>query len=207
MGPKLINSRIQSKGYAAKDAKSKLASFKFERRPLGPKDVLVDILYCGICHSDIHQVRSEWAKANYPIVPGHEIIGKVARVGPSVKKFKVGDKIGIGCMVDSCHKCEACKSDAEYNCYEGGPTWTYNSKEKHIGGHTYGGYSNNIVVDEAFGFRISPKVNLAATAPLLCAGTTTYTPLRYWKVRPEGWSTRIGWTGTYCPKDCALTRC
>ena len=180
----LSNTRIQSKGYAAKSASSKLTPFRFERRQPGPKDVLMEILYCGICHSDIHMARSEWGKSNYPIVPGHEIVGRVTRVGSSVKKFKAGDTVGVGCMVDSCRKCESCKSGAEYDCQEGGPVWTYDSKEKRTGGNTYGGYSNNLVVDEAFVLRISPKVNLAATAPLLCAGTTTYTPLKYWKTGP-----------------------
>lgn len=184
MGSKSTNARIRSKGYAARGPKARLAPFRFERRPLEPKDVLIDIKYCGICHSDIHKARSEWGKSNYPIVPGHEIVGMVARVGSSVKRFKTGDTVGVGCMVDSCRTCESCKADAEYACRKGGPVWTYDSVERHIGGRTYGGYSNNIVADEAFVLRISPKVNLAATAPLLCAGTTTYTPLRYWKVGP-----------------------
>lgn len=186
------DSRIQSKGYAAKSSKGKLVPFKFERRAVGSKDILVDILYCGICHSDIHDSRSEWGKARYPMVPGHEIIGKVSKIGSSVKKFKVGDTVGVGCMVDSCRKCAACKAGEEYDCHKGGPIWTYDSEEKHIGGSTYGGYSNNIVVDQDFVLRISPKVNLAATAPLLCAGTTTYTPLKYWKVGP---GQRIGVLG------------
>ncbi len=194
MGSKSTSEKIQSNGYAARDAKGKLVPFKFERRPVGSKDVLIKILYCGICHSDIHTVRSEWGDREYPIVPGHEIAGKVVRIGSSVKKFKVGDTVGVGCMVDSCRKCESCKSGAEYDCEKGGPVWTYGSDEKRIGGKTYGGYSNNIIVDEAFVLKISPKANLAATAPLLCAGTTTYTPLRYWKV---GAGQRVGvlWLG------------
>lgn len=176
--------RVVSRGYAARDPGSGLAPFSFERRVVGPNDILIDILYCGICHSDIHKVRSEWGRSNYPIVPGHEIIGKVAGVGSSVRKFKVGDKVGVGCMVDSCRKCEACRNDAEYDCADGGTTWTYDSEEKKIGGRTYGGYSNNIVVDQDFVLRISPNVDLAGTAPLMCAGTTTYTPLTYWKAGP-----------------------
>lgn len=175
---------ISSKGYAAYNSKSELKPFDFKRRPVGPKDLLVNILYCGICHSDIHTVRSEWGDREFPIVPGHEIIGKVERIGDNVTKFKAGDIVGIGCMVDSCGECESCKADAEYACERGGPTWTYGSEEKHIGGKTYGGYSNNIVVEETFTLKIPSNVDLAATAPLLCAGTTTYTPLRYWNVGP-----------------------
>lgn len=174
--------RIRSIGYAAKEINGKLKPFRFERRELGPKDILVDILYCGICHSDVHKVKAEWGDLAFPIVPGHEIIGKVMRVGPSVKKFKAGDTVGVGCMVGSCGKCEACRAGEEYDCAK--TVWTYGSKEEHIGGNTYGGYSNNMVVDEAFTLRISPKVNLAATAPLLCAGTTTFSPLEYWKAGP-----------------------
>ncbi len=175
---------ILSKGYAAYDSKSGLKPFDFKRRPVGTKDILVKILYCGICHSDIHTVRSEWGDREFPIVPGHEIIGKVERVGGDVTRFKAGDIVGIGCMVDSCRKCESCKAGAEYACEMGGPIWTYGSEEKHIGGKTYGGYSSNIVVDEAFTLKIPSGLDLAATAPLLCAGTTTYTPLKYWKVGP-----------------------
>ncbi len=181
-----------SSGYAAKDANSKLVPFRFERREPGPNDVLIDILYCGICHSDIHKVRSEWSKSSYPIVPGHEIVGRIAAIGKSVKRFKVGNTVGVGCMVDSCGKCESCKADAEYNCARGGPTWTYDSDERQTGKKTFGGYSNNIVVNERFVLKISPKVNLAVTAPLLCAGTTTYTPLTHWKV---GGGQRVGILG------------
>lgn len=172
---------IPSHGYAAYSPDGKLKPFKFERRELGPKDILIDIMYCGICHSDIHEARSEWRSVVYPIVPGHEIIGKVRRVGSSVKKFKAGQIVGVGCMVESCGRCEACRADAEYAC-ERGPVWTYDSKERHVGGVTYGGYSNNIVADERFVLRIPKGVDPAATAPLMCAGTTTFTPLRYWKV-------------------------
>jgi alcohol dehydrogenase (NADP+) len=186
------NGKIKSYGYAAYNAKDGLKPLKFERRELGKNDILINIDYCGICHSDIHQVRSEWHDTKYPVVPGHEIVGRVADAGSSVKKFKKGDRIGVGCMVDSCQKCEACKSGAEYGCHEGGPTWTYGSIDKKSGGQTYGGYSSNIVVDQNFALKISPKVNLAATAPLLCAGTTTYTPLKYWKV---GKGTRVGVLG------------
>lgn len=174
---------IKAHGYAARSATGKLVPFNFERREVGASDVLIDILYCGICHSDVHKARSEWGPSNYPIVPGHEIVGRVSRVGSKVRRFKKGDIAGVGCMVDSCRKCEACRADAEYDCLnEEGTVWTYDSEDRHTGTRTYGGYSDRIVVDEAFVLRISPKVNLAATAPLLCAGTTTYTPLKHWKV-------------------------
>lgn len=177
--------KVSSIGYAAKSSRSKLELFEFERREVGPDDVLIEILFCGICHSDIHKARSEWGPSNYPIVPGHEIVGKVVQSGSSVRKFKVGDKVGVGCMVGSCGKCEACKAGAEYDCKGGeGTVWTYDSEEKQTGGRTYGGYSSNIVVNQNFVIRIPAKADLAATAPLMCAGTTTYTPLKYWKVGP-----------------------
>jgi uncharacterized zinc-type alcohol dehydrogenase-like protein len=172
---------ISSKGYAAMKAGGPLLPFKFSRRELGPHDLLIDILYCGICHSDIHKVNDDWGSTTYPIVPGHEIVGRVSRVGSSVKRFKVGDNAGVGCMVESCRKCEACKAGEEQYCKDG-TTMTYNSPETHIGGMTFGGYSNNIVVDEGFALKVPKNVDLAATAPLLCAGITTYSPLRRWKV-------------------------
>ncbi len=178
---------IPSRGYAAQNAKSPLAPFQFERREPGPKDVAIEILYCGICHSDIHTVRNEWADVMatvYPCVPGHEIIGRVSQVGKDVKKFKAGDIAGVGCMVDSDRTCENCKAGDEQFCVSGA-TFTYNSPDKHTGKPTYGGYSNQIVVDEAFVLRISPKLDPAGAAPLLCAGITTYSPLRHWKVGPN----------------------
>lgn len=175
--------RIDSFGYAALKEGGTLEPFRFKRRQLGPKDILIDIEYCGICHSDIHEVKGEWGRSRYPIVPGHEIVGRVSKVGLAVKKFSVGEKAGVGCMVGSCGKCEACKAGEEYDCAKG-PVWTYGSDEKSIGGRTYGGYSNNIVVDEGFVLKISNKVDMASTAPLLCAGTTTYSPLKYWKAGP-----------------------
>ncbi len=171
----------QAKGYAAQDATAPLSDFSFERREVGPQDVEFDIMYCGVCHSDIHQVRNEWGGSVYPMVPGHEIVGRVTRVGASVTKFKVGDLAGVGCMVDSCHECENCKKDLEQFC-KNGSTSTYNSKDKVSGGVTYGGYSNKIVVDESFVLTVSDKLPLNAVAPLLCAGITTYSPLRHWKV-------------------------
>ncbi len=170
---------IAAKGYAGFDAKSPLKHYDFERREVGDHDVLIDVLYCGICHSDIHTVRDEWGGAQYPLVPGHEIVGKVAKVGAKVKKFKVGDKAGVGCMVNSCGECEPCKSDLEQFCNKGS-TFTYNSLED--GKVTQGGYSNKIVVTEKFVLKIPDNLELANVAPLLCAGITTYSPLKHWKI-------------------------
>jgi uncharacterized zinc-type alcohol dehydrogenase-like protein len=170
-----------AKAYASQSATAPLTPYSFERRDPGPLDVQIDILFCGICHSDIHTVRSEWGPANYPCVPGHEIVGRVTKVGNQVKKFKEGDLAGVGCMVDSCRECSSCKAGLEQFCLEG-MTLTYNSPDKKSGGFTCGGYSTSIVVDEAFTLKISDKLDLAATAPLLCAGITTYSPLRHWKV-------------------------
>ncbi len=173
---------IRAHGYAARKAKGKFAPFSFERRSVGAKDILIKILYCGICHSDIHQVNNDWGGSVFPMVPGHEIVGKVVQVGSAVKKFSIGDRAGVGCMVDSCSTCEPCEHGEEQYC-DKGPIWTYNCTDK-TGKITYGGYSNNIVVKEKFALKISPKLDLAATAPLLCAGITTYSPLRHWKVGP-----------------------
>ena len=172
---------IATKGYAAMDAKSALAPFNFERREAGPKDVQIDIIYCGICHSDIHQVRSEWGPAIYPIVPGHEIVGRVIKVGDKVKKFKVGSLAGVGCMVDSCRVCDNCKHGLEQYCTNGN-VMTYNGYERDGKTVTYGGYSKTIVVDEDFVLSVSEKLELKGVAPLLCAGITTYSPLNHWKV-------------------------
>lgn len=169
-----------SLGYAAHSAKAPLAPFKFERREPGPHDVQIEIQYCGVCHSDLHQVLDEWGGGIFPMVPGHEIVGKVVKVGAQVKGFKPGDLAGVGCMVDSCRTCASCSDGLEQYC-EKGFVGTYNAKAKD-GSITYGGYSNNIVVDEAFTLHISPKLNLAAVAPLLCAGITTWSPMRHWKV-------------------------
>jgi uncharacterized zinc-type alcohol dehydrogenase-like protein len=170
-----------AKAFAAQSATSPLAPYSFERRDPGPLDVQIEILFCGVCHSDIHTVRNEWGGANYPCVPGHEIVGRVTAVGRDVKKFKAGDMAGVGCMVDSCRECSSCKAGLEQFCLNG-MTLTYNSPDKKSGGFTCGGYSTSIVVDEAFTLKISDKLDLAATAPLLCAGITTYSPLRHWKV-------------------------
>jgi uncharacterized zinc-type alcohol dehydrogenase-like protein len=170
-----------TQAYAAHAATSPLVPYSFERRDPGPLDVQIEILFCGVCHSDLHTVRDEWGGANYPVVPGHEIVGRVTQVGAEVKKFKEGDLAGVGCMVDSCRTCPNCQADLEQFC-ETGATFTYNSPDKKSGGFTCGGYSASIVVDEAFVLHISDKLDLAATAPLLCAGITTYSPLHHWKV-------------------------
>jgi len=170
-----------SKGYAAQSATTNLSPWNFERRDVGPHDVQFDILYCGVCHSDLHQIRDEWGGSIFPMVPGHEIVGKVTRVGAHVKGFKVGDLAAVGCMVDSCRVCEECKQGLEQYCTGTGMVGTYNAKGRD-GMPTYGGYSNNIVVHEDFVLHVSDKLPLPAVAPLLCAGITTYSPLRHWKV-------------------------
>ncbi|WP_050477197.1 NAD(P)-dependent alcohol dehydrogenase [Herbaspirillum rhizosphaerae] len=172
---------LTSLGYAAKTAESALAPYTFERRDPGAHDVQIEIMYCGVCHSDLHTARNEWHSTVYPVVPGHEIIGRVTRIGSHVKQFKEGQVVGVGCMVDSCQSCASCAEGLEQYC-ENGFTGTYNAEEKHIGGVTYGGYANNIVVSEKFVLHVSGKLDPAAVAPLLCAGITTYSPLRHWKV-------------------------
>jgi len=174
---------IATKSYAASSETSPLAPYSLERRDPLPTDVAIDILYCGVCHSDLHQVRGEWHNTIYPCVPGHEIVGRVSKVGAEVTKFKVGDLAAVGCMVESCRTCPSCKNGLEQYC-QTGATFTYNSADQHSGKQTFGGYADHIVVDEAFTLKISDKVDLAATAPLLCAGITTYSPLRHWKVGP-----------------------
>ena len=171
-------------GYGTTSATSALKPMNIERRALGSNDVLIDVMYCGVCHSDIHQARNEWPNTvptTYPVIPGHEIIGRVRAVGNKVTKFRVDDIGGVGCMVDSCGVCENCLNDREQNCLNG-TTFTYNSPDKVSGGLTYGGYSHTIVVKEHFVVRIPPGVDLPAMAPLLCAGITTFSPIRYWKV-------------------------
>lgn len=170
--------------YAGFDATSDLAPFSLERRAPGPTDVQIDILYCGVCHSDLHTVKNEWPGTVYPCVPGHEIVGRVRAVGAEVKGFSVGALAGVGCMVDSCRTCESCTAGLEQYC-ERGAAYTYNSKDAHGAGPvTYGGYSSSIVVDQAFCLSISDKLPLAAVAPLLCAGITTWSPLKRWGAGP-----------------------
>jgi uncharacterized zinc-type alcohol dehydrogenase-like protein len=171
---------MSTRAYAARSATSPLAPFTLERRELLDHDVAIDILYCGVCHSDLHQARNEWHNSTFPMVPGHEIVGKIAQVGRKVTKFKVGDLAGVGCLVDSCRTCPECQRGLQQYCPD--QTQTYNSPDRISDGSTAGGYSENIVVDEAYTLKISPKLDLAATAPLLCAGITTFSPLRHWKV-------------------------
>ena len=172
---------ITTLGYAAHSTTSPLAPLTFTRRDPGPRDIQIEIQYCGVCHSDLHQARNDWKGTNYPIVPGHEIVGKVAAIGRDVRKFKEGDAAAVGCMVDSCRTCVNCKEGYEQYC-DNIATYTYNSEDKVSGGFTYGGYSQRIVVDQDFALRVPGNLNVAAVAPLLCAGITTYSPLRHWKV-------------------------
>jgi alcohol dehydrogenase (NADP+) len=170
----------KTQGYAAHTHTSALAPFSFERRAPLANDVQIEILFCGVCHSDIHQVRNEWGNSTFPMVPGHEIVGKVTKIGSEVTQFKVGDSVGVGCMIDSCGVCSECQDDLEQYCNNA--EFTYNSPDKHSGGTTYGGYSKQIVVNQNFVLQVSDKLDLAATAPLLCAGITTYSPLRHWNI-------------------------
>jgi uncharacterized zinc-type alcohol dehydrogenase-like protein len=172
---------LNIRGYAAQSATTPLAPHQFERRDPRADDVVIDILYCGVCHSDIHQARNEWGGSQYPLVPGHEIIGRVASVGAQVTGFKPGDMVGVGCMVDSCQHCDACAQGLEQYCKEV-PTFTYNSLDRHDGRMTYGGYSERIVVSDKFVLRVPEGVDPKAAAPLLCAGITTWSPLRHWNI-------------------------
>jgi alcohol dehydrogenase (NADP+) len=181
----------QTSAYGAPASDQPLASLAIDRREPGPTDVAIDILYCGVCHSDLHFARGEWGNTNWPVVPGHEIVGRVTAVGAEVEGFKVGELAGVGCMVDSCRSCSACAEDLEQFC-ENGNTLTYGSPEKQTGGITQGGYSDDIVVDQDFCLHVSEDVDLAATAPLLCAGITTYSPLRHWDV---GEGSKVGVVG------------
>ena len=168
-------------GYAVQSAQDSLAPYRFERREPRADDVVIDILFCGVCHSDLHQARNDWANSVYPVVPGHEIIGRVISVGAAVTRFKAGDQVGVGCMVDSCQHCEPCDHGLEQYCEEF-PTMTYNGTDRHDHTVTYGGYSEKIVVSDKFVLKVPDGLDLAGAAPLLCAGITTYSPLRHWKV-------------------------
>jgi uncharacterized zinc-type alcohol dehydrogenase-like protein len=170
----------RTKAYAALSPSTPLVPFELERREPGPADVVIDLAFCGVCHSDLHQARDEWGGALFPMVPGHEMVGTVVRVGAAVTRFKVGDRAGVGCMVDSCRTCDSCKQDLEQFCQKGA-AFSYNGTEMDRKTPTFGGYSKQVVVTEAFALRLSPKLDLAATAPLLCAGITTWSPLRHWK--------------------------
>ena len=182
---------LPSRGYAAASARSPLSPFAFDRRAPGPKDVHIENLFCGVCHSDLHQARDEWGNSTFPMVPGHEIIGRVRQVGSEVTRFKAGDLAGVGCMVDSCRHCAECREGLEQLC-QNTITFTYNGPDPILGGSTYGGYSDQIVVDQDFVLRVSEKLDPAGAAPLLCAGITTYSPLRHWRVGP---GQRVGIVG------------
>lgn len=171
------------KAFGTEAAEAPLEQLNIKRRKPTPHDIEIEILYCGVCHSDLHTARNEWHSTTYPCVPGHEIVGKVVQVGDHVKKFKVGDLAAVGCLVDSCRECDYCKDGLEQYCEEGN-TGTYNSPDKYLGTQTYGGYSESIVVHEAFVLQVPENLDLAATAPLLCAGITTYSPLKHWNVGP-----------------------
>lgn len=181
-------------GYGALGAKESLKPIEFERREVGPQDIEIKILYCGVCHSDLHTVRNEWKGTTYPAIPGHEIVGKVIAVGKDVKEFKKDQTVAVGCMVDSCRTCPSCKEHLEQYC-EKGNVLTYNSPDKHTGKMTYGGYSDRIIVDEKFVLHVPEKFSeaqLAGVAPLLCAGITTYSPLKHWGV---GKGSKVGVVG------------
>jgi uncharacterized zinc-type alcohol dehydrogenase-like protein len=168
-------------GYAAQSPTDALAPYRFERRKPRADDVVIDILYCGVCHSDLHYARNDWGRTTYPLVPGHEIIGRVVSVGPDVTRFKPGDHVGVGCMVDSCRHCAACKHGLEQYCEEY-PTYTYGSTDRHDHMRTFGGYSEKVVVSDKFVLKVPDGLDLKGAAPLLCAGITTWSPLRHWKV-------------------------
>ncbi|MBQ0769835.1 MAG: NAD(P)-dependent alcohol dehydrogenase [Bizionia sp.] len=172
----------QIKAYGAEDKNAKLKPLTIERRELLENDVDIDIQYCGVCHSDIHSAHNDWGGSKYPLVPGHEIVGRVTNVGSAVKKYKVGDLVGVGCMVDSCQECSSCAEDLEQYC-ENGMVGTYNGKDKHTGKQTFGGYSTSIVVKEEFVLSIPENLETKAVAPLLCAGITTFSPLNHWKIK------------------------
>lgn len=181
-------------GYAAQNQTSPLAPFHFERRNPGPHDIQLEILFCGVCHSDLHTARNEWKGTTYPVVPGHEIVGRITKIGDSVTAFKVGDIAAVGCMVDSCHSCPSCRGHLEQYC-EKETIFTYNSPDKHNGKSTYGGYSTQIVVDDKFVLHVPKEFkqsDLPGVAPLLCAGITTYSPLHHWKV---GKGSKVGVVG------------
>lgn len=174
---------LECTGYAAHSAEQALQPFTFKRRDVGPQDVRIAIAYCGVCHSDLHMVRNEWKSTIYPCVPGHEIVGEIVEIGSEVTRFKKGDLAGIGCLVDSCGHCASCKEGLEQYC-ETGSTMTYGSDDPEMGTPTFGGYSNAIVVTEKFALKIPRNLDLAAVAPLLCAGITTWSPLRHWRAGP-----------------------
>ena len=182
------------KAFGTEAIDADLKEMTIARREVQPKDVEIDILYCGVCHSDLHTARNDWGGTKYPAVPGHEIIGRITKVGSEVTKFKVGDLAGVGCLVDSCRTCDSCKQDLEQYCLNGS-TGTYNSKDKYLEQQTYGGYSEKVVVDQDFVLRVPENLDLKAVAPLLCAGITTYSPLKHWKVGPSSKVAVVGLGG------------
>jgi uncharacterized zinc-type alcohol dehydrogenase-like protein len=173
---------IKIKAFGTKAPDAVLENMDIQRRNITANDVEIEILYCGVCHSDLHTARNDWGGTKYPSVPGHEIIGKITKIGNEVKNFKVGDLAGVGCLVDSCRTCDSCKNHLEQYCLNGF-TGTYNGKDQHLGGHTFGGYSEKVVVNKDFVLRIPTNLNLPAVAPLLCAGVTTWSPLKHWNVK------------------------
>ena len=182
------------KAFGTEAIEADLKEMTIARREVQPKDVEIDILYCGVCHSELHTARNDWGGTKYPAVPGHEIIGRITKVGSEVTKFKVGDLAGVGCLVDSCRTCDSCKQDLEQYCLNGS-TGTYNSKDKYLEQQTYGGYSEKVVVDQDFVLRVPENLDLKAVAPLLCAGITTYSPLKHWKVGPNSKVAVVGLGG------------
>ena len=169
------------KAYGAEARDASLTPMNIDRREATPKDVEIDILFCGVCHSDLHTARNDWGGTVYPTVPGHEIVGRITKIGAEVSKFKIGDLAAVGCIVDSCKTCSSCQQDLEQYCIPGF-TGTYNGKDRHLGGHTFGGYSEKVVVDEHFVLKVPENLDPAAAAPLLCAGVTTWSPLKHWNV-------------------------
>ncbi|WP_082498331.1 NAD(P)-dependent alcohol dehydrogenase [Chryseobacterium sp. Leaf180] len=182
------------KAFGTESKEADLKEMNIERREVQPNDVEIEIHYCGVCHSDLHTARNDWGGSKYPAVPGHEIIGKITKVGSSVTKFKEGDLAGVGCLVDSCGTCESCKQDLEQYCLNGS-IQTYNGKDEFLGGHTFGGYSQKVVVSEDFVLKIPENLDLAAVAPLLCAGITTWSPLRHWNVTKDSKVAVVGLGG------------
>lgn len=176
-----MSNSVKAFGTEAKDKDLEL--MQIERRDVGPRDIEIEILYCGVCHSDLHTARNDWGGTKYPSVPGHEIVGRITKIGGEVTQFKIGDLAGVGCLVDSCRECESCRKDLEQYC-QNGSVGTYNGKDTVLGGHTFGGYSEKVVVDENFVLRIPENLDLKAVAPLLCAGITTWSPLKHWDVKP-----------------------
>ncbi|WP_316791114.1 NAD(P)-dependent alcohol dehydrogenase [Pedobacter frigoris] len=186
--------KFEVKAYGTPSAEAPLKQLNIERRQATPKDVEIDILYCGVCHSDLHTARNDWGGSVYPAVPGHEIVGRVTKVGADVTKFKVGDLAAVGCLVDSCRECSSCRQDLEQYCIPGF-TGTYNGKDKHLNMQTFGGYSEKVVVDEHFVLSVPENLDPAAAAPLLCAGITTWSPLRHWKVGKDSKVAVVGLGG------------